>query len=74
MSNANLTRIEAGRYEGTICGVAVRVVRSVTGYHPHAHTFVHTPEWKVTIVGGRCIADGHQTMSGAVASAVRTLA
>jgi hypothetical protein len=67
-----LVRVEDGRYEGSIRGVDVRVVRLVVGTHPHYHTYSKQPHWKVYAREGNVLlADGHTTMKGAVAQAAR---
>jgi len=62
-----LTRTSDGVYEGTIAGVAVRVTRGTIGTNAYGERS-KTPEWRVR-AGGRLVADGHQTMSGAIAAA-----
>jgi hypothetical protein len=59
--------VSPGNYTGTIDGVAVRVVRSSVGVNAYGNAS-KTAEWKVR-GAGRVLADGHQTMSGAIASA-----
>lgn len=69
--NDGFEMVAAGEYTGTIAGIAVRVVRSSVGVNAYGNAS-NTAEWKVR-GAGRVLADGHQTMSGAVASARATM-
>lgn len=65
------TMVSAGEHTGTIAAIAVRVVRSSVGVNAYGQTS-KTPEWKVR-GAGRVLADGHQTMIGAIAAARITM-
>lgn len=72
MGNANgFRRTGDGLYEGNIGGVHVRVTRGTVGTNRYGD-YSRAVEWKAR-ANGRVIADGHSTMSGAIAQARRAL-